>query len=607
MIIRQAEIQKFGKLEKEQYRFSPQINIIYGPNESGKSTLMQFLKVMMYGLEKSRVRKTLDTYKKYEPWDAPAYFAGSMIFETGEQQFLLERNFYHKEKSTRLVNIRDGEELSVEYGDLDMLLGNVSAGAYENTFCIGQEQSVPGRELGVLLEDERSNLAQTGSGDFQLSKALQNLEQKRKSKEKQKKELEQQRLADIRQLEVKQQMLESDIAALKAQQEKQGTQKQSVQEQVKQLKQVAEPVLSEYSAVCQKEQELQKAVRQEQFERRLQSDCVHEQVAKADCEYPFYREPRRQQNPEHRAGFSPLLLIGVAGLILAPILRASLDGFQKIAPILNVICIVLILAGLVSAYGRRKKVQEAETEAEATQEDAVAGYADEEVYQRTARQLASLQQKKSALEQQIKTFQEQKKTLQMQAARQEGFGDQISGQIQEKEVETENLTEQMQELQFQTAQEKAAEQDIQALALAADTMQRLAAGMSKSLEHVLNREMSEILAQITGNAHGQLQVSEGQGIVLSEQQKNRAPEAYSQGTMQQAYFAYRMAAGKLLAKEEPLPFLLDEAFAGYDTERLRQTLCWLANQENQIFLFTCRETERELLLEEGIPFSEIRL
>ena len=128
MIIRQAEIQKFGKLEKEQYRFSPQINIIYGPNESGKSTLMQFLKAMMYGLEKSRVRKTLDTYKKYEPWDAPAYFAGSMFFETGEQQFLLERNFYYKEKSTRLVNIRDGEELSVECGDLDMLLGNVSAG-----------------------------------------------------------------------------------------------------------------------------------------------------------------------------------------------------------------------------------------------------------------------------------------------------------------------------------------------------------------------------------------------------------------------------------------------------------------------------------------------
>ena len=246
-------------------------------------------------------------------------------------------------------------------------------------------------------------------------------------------------------------------------------------------------------------------------------------------------------------------------------------------------------------------------ETEAIQEDAGAECGAEEVYQKIVKQITVLQQKRSVLEQQIDTFREQKKVLQMQVARQEGSGDQITGQIQEKEVEAANLSDQMQELQFQTAEEKAIDQDIQALALAADTMQRLAAGMSKTLEHVLNRDMSEILAQITGNAHGQLRVSEGQGIVLSEQQKSRVPEAYSQGTMQQAYFAYRMAAGKLLAKEEPLPFLLDEAFAGYDTERLRQTLCWLARQENQIFLFTCRETERELLLEEGIPFSEIRL
>ena len=114
------------------------------------------------------------------------------------------------------MNIRDGEELSVEYGDLDMLLGNVSAAAYENTCCIGQEQLLPGRELGVLLEDERSNLAQTGSGDFQLSKALQELEQKRKNAEKTRKELEQQRLSHIHQLEVNQQVLKRDIAGLKA-------------------------------------------------------------------------------------------------------------------------------------------------------------------------------------------------------------------------------------------------------------------------------------------------------------------------------------------------------------------------------------------------------
>lgn len=63
-------------------------------------------------------------------------------------------------------------------------------------------------------------------------------------------------------------------------------------------------------------------------------------------------------------------------------------------------------------------------------------------------------------------------------------------------------------------------------------------------------------------------MTDGQGIVLAEQLQKRTPEAYSQGTMQQAYFSYRMAAGHMLMKEEPLPFLLDETFANYDEERL---------------------------------------
>ena len=45
---------------------------------------------------------------------------------------------------------------------------------------------------------------------------------------------------------------------------------------------------------------------------------------------------------------------------------------------------------------------------------------------------------------------DQKKALQLQAARQEGSGDQLQSQIQEKEVELENLTEQVAELQQET-------------------------------------------------------------------------------------------------------------------------------------------------------------
>ena len=611
MIIREANIGKFGKLENQKYQFAPQINVIYGANESGKSTLMQFLKAMLFGLEKTRVRKTLDTYNRYEPWDTPAYFYGSMMFETGQQQFLLERNFYYKEKRARLVNIRDGEELSVEYGDLDMLLGNVSAAAYENTCCIGQEQLLPGRELGVLLEDERSNLAQTGSGDFQLSKALQELEQKRKNAEKTRKELEQQRLSHIHQLEVNQQVLERDIAGLKAQQEKQSTQQGTVQEQVRALQQQMEPVQTAYQTVCRREQELKSAVAQEQLE--------WEQVEREQWKREQFRREQEktdalQQKSGKNAGFSPLLLIGVAGLILAPVLRSAMDGFQKIAPALNIICIILILAGLVSAYRRNRAKKETDAaQNHRGQDDRANGRADLQSVEREGRkaaldqQLQRVCQQKATLEEQLQKLKDQKKSLQLQAARQEGSGDQLQSQIQEKEVELENLTEQVAELQQETLEEQHAREDRDALELAAETMSRLAARMSKTLEHTLDKEMSEILAQITGNVHEQLQVTDGQGIVLAEQLQKRTPEAYSQGTMQQAYFSYRMAAGHMLMKEEPLPFLLDETFANYDEERLRQTLRWLAEQENQIFLFTCRETEMRLLTEEDIPFASIRL
>lgn len=622
MIIKEVNIGKFGKLENQKYQFAPRINVIYGANESGKSTLMQFLKAMLFGLEKTRVRKTLDTYNRYEPWDTPAYFYGSMIFETGQQQFLLERNFYYKEKRARLVNIRDGEELSVEYGDLDMLLGNVSAAAYENTCCIGQEQLLPVRELGVLLEDERSNLAQTGSGDFQLSKALQELEQKRKNAEKTRKELEQQRLSHIHQLEVNQQVLERDIAGLKAQQEKQSTQQGTVQEQVRALQQQMEPVQTAYQTVCRREQELKSAVAQEQLE---WEQAEREQWKREQFRREQEEAEALQQKSGKNAGFSPLLLIGVAGLILAPVLRSAMDGFQKIAPALNIICIILILAGLVSAYrkSREKKTADSGQKHGQSVNDSVQNHREQDSRANDRANLQSVERKgrkaaldqqlqrvcqqKSVLEEQLQQLKDQKKALQLQAARQEGSGDQVQSQIQEKEVELENLTEQMAELQQETLEEQHAREDRDALELAAETMSRLAARMSKTLEHTLDKEMSGILAQITGNVHEQLQVTDGQGIVLAEQMQKRTPEAYSQGTMQQAYFSYRMAAGHMLMKEEPLPFLLDETFANYDEERLRQTLRWLAEQENQIFLFTCRETEMRLLTEEDILFASIRL
>ena len=52
----------------------------------------------------------------------------------------------------------------------------------------------------------------------------------------------------------------------------------------------------------------------------------------------------------------------------------------------------------------------------------------------------------------------------------------------------------------------------------------------------------------------------------------------SEGTLEQIYFSIRMAASEMLL-EEPMPVILDDAFAFYDDKRLESVIKWLSRQK----------------------------
>ena len=54
MILKEAYIENFGKLHKEEIVFRPGINVICGGNEAGKTTFAEFLSAMLFGLEPKR-------------------------------------------------------------------------------------------------------------------------------------------------------------------------------------------------------------------------------------------------------------------------------------------------------------------------------------------------------------------------------------------------------------------------------------------------------------------------------------------------------------------------------------------------------------------------
>ncbi|MGN0314025.1 MAG: ATP-binding protein [Fusicatenibacter sp.] len=190
MKIRKLDIRNFGKLHKKTLEFSDGINLITGENESGKSTIHTFIRSMLFGLARGRGRAAKnDSYSRYEPWENPVYYAGEMVFESGGKSFRLTRNFYRSEPRVQLVCLDDGEVLSVEDGDLSMLLGGISETVYDNTASIGQLKARTEEGLAQELSNYMANYQGSSDGELDLSDAVNILNRKKKELEQQKKEL----------------------------------------------------------------------------------------------------------------------------------------------------------------------------------------------------------------------------------------------------------------------------------------------------------------------------------------------------------------------------------------------------------------------------------
>ena len=151
MIIRELYIKNFGKFSEQHFYLHDGLQVISGENEFGKSTIHAFIRAMLFGLERGRGRAAVkDDFTRYEPWDNPGYYARVMRFSCGERNFRLERNFARANRQVLLVCEDDGEELSVEHGDLNMLLGGMTGELFDSTVSVGQLKSRPERSLRKL-------------------------------------------------------------------------------------------------------------------------------------------------------------------------------------------------------------------------------------------------------------------------------------------------------------------------------------------------------------------------------------------------------------------------------------------------------------------------
>ncbi len=181
MKIRELRLRNFGKFTDKTLKVEEGINVLYGENESGKSTLHTFIKGMFFGMERGRGRAAVnDAFSVYEPWENPNYYSGSLSFESGGKHFRIDRNFDKYAKRAELICEDDGEQLSVDDGDLEMVIGGLNTGSYENTISVGQLKVETGKPLAAEFKNYATNYYATGNSEIDLGRALENLKEKKK-------------------------------------------------------------------------------------------------------------------------------------------------------------------------------------------------------------------------------------------------------------------------------------------------------------------------------------------------------------------------------------------------------------------------------------------
>lgn len=176
MQIEKLEIKGFGKLVNQTLEFSKGLNVLFGNNESGKSSTQTFIKAMFFGLKGGRTAKDgeLPPVKKYRPWNSVEY-SGFMEYrlDNGEV-FRVGRNF--EENSVRVFDslfndITDsfgtGRDKNILFAERHL---GVNESCFERTVFIKQMDTRI-QDGNKELADKISNLYQTGADDISFKRA----------------------------------------------------------------------------------------------------------------------------------------------------------------------------------------------------------------------------------------------------------------------------------------------------------------------------------------------------------------------------------------------------------------------------------------------------
>ena len=614
------KINGFGKIKNKEINLEKNINLIYGKNESGKSTLLKFIDGMLYGISKNKNGKDISDYDKYKPWNTEE-FSGKINYTLDDgNKYEVFREFSKKNPKIYNSNL---EEISKQYNQFFYDQTKIDETLFLSTNIVEQNESVLDSNSQNLLTQKIANILSSGEDNVSYKKVMEKLSKKLIE------EVGTERTVGRPINEVTEKIKEIKL-------KKEELNKcSSINEEIKENKKY---ILQEIKNI-ENEINLNKDIKisRENEEKEKEKINIKEKI-NLDYEEKINNLKNKLNNKEEAKTNSKLNKINLI-IILILILLNILINFINISKIIEKIIIYTTVIYLILNLGKylknkynKNKIERKENiekiknekEIEILEENKKNNIDEINKIEKGIRDENNKQQERIINKYRNQFNKEEiKKLFYLDLNSVENQIELLNREYNNKKIElnTINIKESENNIKIQTKleceeqleyyqeQKKEIEKLEKSIKLAKDALEQAYSEMKNEVTPKFTKDLSNLIEKISNDKYKNAKFDSEYGLrVEMENGEYMDCNRLSIGTIDQLYLSLRLSAMNEIT-EETMPIILDEAFAYYDSERLENILKYIYDnyKNNQVLIFTCTNREKQILDKLNMEYNVVNL
>lgn len=639
MIINKLKINEYGKLHNKEIELSNNINIIYGNNESGKSTLFNFIINSLYGISKNKKGREISDFDKYLPWGKEE-FSGKIEYELdNKEKYEIYRDF--KKKNPIIYN-KNHEDISKGF-NIDKNKGNqffeeqtkINENIFLSTFAIMQKEVKLEKDVQNLLIQKISNIISTGKHNTSYKKAIERIN-KRQTDE----------IGTSRTRGKPINIIDEKLNQVE--QEKHELEKEVY---IKQEKEESKKILEEKSVHKTIKRNILKEIiniknnqKIEQEKIKIKNNIINDNENKINYLEKEKNELEKEKNnllnskiKNKNKLLNKKILIYLILFILINILQFIFVKNKLINFIFSLTTATALIFYLLFNKIKNKNNKKIILNKKQEIENKINNLQNEIKILENNKNNLKKEIEKNKLENNLKNkleiekiknkyknnFNEKEFIEIANYENPEKEIDEIEKNINNDQIKIETINIELKNIENKFERYSKIEEEkenlleekenIEALErsmqIAKDTLTSAYEEMKNNINPQFVKQLSINISKITNEKYKNIIFNDKDGLIIElENGQYISADRLSVGTIEQIYLALRFAI-LMEITDEKIPIFLDEAFAFYDTDRLKDTLKYFNSEfkDRQIIIFTCTKREKEILESLEINYNYVEL